>query len=60
MEENRIRKSFTLSPEVADALEKGAKQDGRNVSRYLEAILRTFLKVKQKPIKEPKKPDFNA
>jgi len=56
MEENRKKASFSLPPDVLDALEDGAEQDGRNKSRYLEAILRKFLKVKVKEPKEPKEP----
>jgi len=56
MQENRKKQSFSLPPDVVEALEIGAEQDGRNKSRYLEAILRKFLKVKVKEPKEPKEP----
>lgn len=55
MEKNRQKQSFSLPPDVVEALEIGAEQDGRNKSRYLEAILRKFLNVKVKEPKEPKR-----
>ena len=57
MEDNRKKQSFSLPPDVLEAFEIGAKQDGRNKSRYLEAILRKFFNVKVREPKEPKKPE---
>lgn len=57
MEDNRVKQSFSLPQDVVEALELGAEQDGRNKSRYLEAILRKFLNVKVREPKEPKKPE---
>jgi hypothetical protein len=56
MTELRKKITFSLAPEVIEALKAGAKVDGRNLSRYAEAILSEFLKVKPKPIKKPTKP----
>jgi len=56
MSDNRIKITFSLSPDTVEALKAGALVDGRNLSRYTEAILTDFLKVKPKPIKKPIKP----
>lgn len=56
MTETRKKVTFSLSPEVIAALRAGAKVDGRNLSRYAEAIIADFLKVKPKPIDKPLKP----
>jgi len=57
MDTTRNKITFSLSPETIEALRNGAKVDGRNVSRYAEAILADFLKVKPKPIRKATKPD---
>ncbi len=57
MDTTRKKITFSLSPEVIAALRVGAKVDGRNMSRYTEAILSDFLKVKPKPIRKATKPD---
>ncbi len=56
MTETRKKITFSISPEVIAALKVGAKVDGRNLSRYTEAIIADFLKVKPTPIKKPVKP----
>ena len=56
MTELRKKITFSLAPEVIEALKAGAKVDGRNLSRYADAILSEFLKFKPKPIKKPTKP----
>ena len=56
MIEQRKKITFSLGPEVIEALKAGSKVDGRNLSRYAEAIISDFLKVKRKPIKKPIKP----
>lgn len=56
MTETRKKITFSLAPETIDALKAGAKVDGRNLSRYAEAILSDFLKVKPKPIRKAIKP----
>jgi len=57
MDTTRNKITFSLSPETIEALRNGAKVDGRNVSRYAEASLADFLKVKPKPIRKATKPD---
>jgi hypothetical protein len=56
MNETRKKITFSLSPETIAALREGATRDGRNLSRYAEAIFVDFLKVKPTPIKKPVKP----
>ena len=57
MDTTRKKITFSLSPETIEALRVGAKVDGRNVSRYVEAILADFLKVKPPTIKKPVRPN---
>ncbi|MFN9414984.1 MAG: hypothetical protein ACK57V_21795 [Pirellula sp.] len=57
MDTLRKKITFSLSPETIAALRAGAKVDGRNLSRYAEAILADFLKVKPAAIKKPTKPN---
>ena len=57
MEDIRKKVTFSLSPETIEALRAGAKVDGRNLSRYAEAIFIDFLRLKPKPIKKPVKPE---
>ncbi|MCY7330228.1 MAG: hypothetical protein LH618_16880 [Saprospiraceae bacterium] len=56
MSDLRKKITFSISPETIDALKAGARVDGRNLSRYAEAIIADFLKVKPTPIKKPIKP----
>ena len=56
MDTTRKKITFSLSQETIEALKRGSEVDGRNLSRYAEAILADFLKVKPKPIKKPFKP----
>lgn len=56
MDTTRKKITFSLSPDTIEALKRGAKVDGRNLSRYAEAILVDFLKVKPQAIKKPAKP----
>lgn len=56
MTEVRKKITFSLSPDTIRALKAGAKVDGRNLSRYAEAIFIDFLKIKPKPVKKPVKP----
>jgi hypothetical protein len=56
MSETRKKVTFTLAPDVIIALQEAAKQDGRNTSRYLEAIIFEYCGMKPKPPKPPKKP----
>jgi hypothetical protein len=57
MDTTRKKITFSLSPDTIAALRSGAKVDGRNLSRYAEAILADFLKVKPAAIKKPTKPN---
>lgn len=57
MDTTRKKITFSLSPETIEALRNGAKVDGRNLSRYAEAILADFLKVKPQAIKKPIRPN---
>lgn len=57
MQDIRKKITFSLSPETIEALRAGAKVDGRNLSRYAEAIFVDFLRIKPKPIKKPVKPE---
>lgn len=57
MDTTRKKITFSLAPETIEALKRGAQIDGRNLSRYVEAILVDFLKVKPQPIKKPIKPN---
>ena len=56
MNTTRKKITFSLAPEVIEALRNGAKVDESNLSRYAEAILVDFLKVKPKPPKKPTRP----
>lgn len=57
MFEQRKKVTFSLNPAIARALQKAALADGRNTSRYLEAILAHFLGMEQpEPIPAPKAP----
>ena len=57
MPDIRKKITFSLSPDTITALKAGAKVDGRNLSRYAEAIFIGFLGIKPKPIKKPVKPE---
>jgi len=57
MQEIRKKITFSLSPDTIEALRAGAKVDGRNLSRYAEAIFIDFLKIKPKQVKKPVKPE---
>lgn len=57
MPDIRKKITFSLSPDTITALKAGAKLDGRNLSRYAEAIFVDFLRIKPKPIKKPVKPE---
>lgn len=54
--DTRKKVSFSLPPEVVERLKEAAREDGRNASRYLEAVLMDFLKIKPKPPAPPKRP----
>lgn len=56
MQDIRKKITFSLSPDTIEALRAGAKVDGRNLSRYAEAIFIDFLKIKPKQVKKPVKP----
>ena len=57
MQDIRKKITFSLSPDTIEALRAGAVVDGRNLSRYAEAIFVDFLRLKPKPIKKPVKPE---
>ncbi len=54
--DTRKKVSFSLAPDVVERLKEAAKADGRNASRYLEALLFNFFKMKPKAPEPPKKP----
>lgn len=56
MTETRKKITFTLAPDVIEALKEASKQDGRSTSRYLEALIFTHCGMKPKPPKPPSKP----
>ena len=56
MNDKRKKITFSLSPEVIEALRAGKRVDGRNLSRYAEAIFVDFLKIKPRQIDKPIKP----
>ncbi len=53
MTETRKKTTFTLQPEVVEALKEAAKHDGRSASRYLEALIFTHCGMKPQPPKPP-------
>ena len=57
MDSIRKKITFSLSPDTIAALKAGAKVDGRNLSRYAEAIFVDFLKIKPKQVKKPVRPE---
>lgn len=54
--DTRKKVSFSLPPEVIEGLKQAAAKDGRNASRYLEAVLVQWLGLKPKPPAPPKRP----
>ena len=54
--ERRKKITFTLSPDVIIALQGAAKEDGRNTSRFLEALIFTHCGMEPKGPRPPKKP----
>jgi hypothetical protein len=55
METKRKGVSVSLPTDIIDVLNKNAESDGRNTSRYLEAVLMDYFKIKPKPLRKPVK-----
>jgi len=55
METKRKGVSVSLPTDIIDVLNRNAETDGRNTSRYLEAVLMDYFKIKPKPLRKPTK-----